>query len=80
MPVIIGQINAGLMWPQGFSQAENKKPSIDKLRNLYCLLTHVRYTHRRAVVNIANSLQTYVELASVWVPSYAHLVECTRRV
>ena len=35
IPFVIGPINGGLPWPPGFSQANNQKAWIDRLRNLY---------------------------------------------
>ncbi len=63
VPFIIGPINGGLPWPQGFSQADNQKALIDNLRNLYRFLPFARSTYRRAAAIIAGSSQTYAEFA-----------------
>ena len=60
---MIGPINGGLPWPQGFSQADNQKSWIDNLRNLYRFMPFARSTFRRAAAIIAGSSQTYAEFA-----------------
>jgi glycosyltransferase involved in cell wall biosynthesis len=64
IPFIVGPINGGLPWPQGFSQADNQKAWIDNLRNLYRFLPFTRSTYRRAAAIIAGSSQTYAEFAA----------------
>jgi glycosyltransferase involved in cell wall biosynthesis len=64
VPFIIGPINGGLPWPQGFTQADNQKAWIDNLRNLYRFLPFARSTYRRAAAIIAGSSQTYAEFAA----------------
>jgi glycosyltransferase involved in cell wall biosynthesis len=64
IPFVIGPINGGLPWPQGFSQADNQKAWIDNLRNLYRFLPFARSTYRRAAAIIAGSSQTYAEFAT----------------
>lgn len=63
IPCVIGPINGGLPWPQGFSQADNQKSWIDNLRNLYRFMPFARSTFRRAAAIIAGSSQTYAEFA-----------------
>jgi glycosyltransferase involved in cell wall biosynthesis len=63
-PFIIGPINGGLPWPQGFSQADNQKAWIDNLRNLYRYVPFARSTYRRAAAIIAGSSQTYAEFSA----------------
>ena len=63
-PFIIGPINGGLPWPKGFSQANNQKGRIDKLRNLYRFLPFAQSTYRRAAAIIAGSSHTYAEFAA----------------
>jgi glycosyltransferase involved in cell wall biosynthesis len=63
VPFIIGPINGGLPWPQGFSQASNQKALIDNLRNAYRFLPFARSTYRRAAAIIAGSSQTYAEFS-----------------
>jgi glycosyltransferase involved in cell wall biosynthesis len=64
IPFIIGPINGGLPWPQGFSQADNEKAWIDNLRSLYRFMPFARSTYRRAAAIIAGSSQTYAEFAT----------------
>jgi len=63
VPFVIGPINGGLPWPQGFSQADNQKAWIDNLRNVYRFLPFARSTYRRAAAIIAGSSQTYAEFS-----------------
>jgi glycosyltransferase involved in cell wall biosynthesis len=63
IPFMIGPINGGLPWPQGFSQADNQKAWFDRLRNLYRFFPFAKSTYRRAAVIIAGSSQTYAEFA-----------------
>jgi glycosyltransferase involved in cell wall biosynthesis len=63
IPFIIGPINGGLPWPNGFSQADNQKGWIDNLRDLYRFMPFARSTYRRAAAIIAGSSQTYAEFA-----------------
>jgi len=63
VPFVIGPINGGLPWPQGFSQAESQKSWIDNLRNVYRFLPLSRSTFRRAAAIIAGSSQTYAEFS-----------------
>jgi glycosyltransferase involved in cell wall biosynthesis len=64
VPFVIGPINGGLPWPQGFSQADNQKAWFDNLRNLYRFMPFARSTYRRAAAIIAGSSQTYAEFAT----------------
>lgn len=64
IPFVIGPINGGLPWPPGFSQANNQKGWIDRLRSLYRLMPFARSTYRRAAAIIAGSSQTYSEFAT----------------
>ena len=64
IPFVIGPINGGLPWPQGFSQADNQKQWISGLRNLYRFLPFARSTYRDAAAIIAGSSQTYAEFAA----------------
>jgi glycosyltransferase involved in cell wall biosynthesis len=63
VPFIIGPINGGLPWPEGFSQADEQKAWIDSLRRLYRFMPFARSTYRRAAAIIAGSSQTYKEFA-----------------
>ena len=64
IPFVIGPINGGLPWPQGFSQADNQKQWISSLRNLYRFLPFARSTYRDAAAIVAGSSQTYAEFAA----------------
>ncbi len=64
IPFVIGPINGGLPFVQGFSQANNQKQWISGLRNLYRFLPFARSTYRRAAAIIAGSSQTYAEFAA----------------
>jgi len=64
IPFVIGPINGGLPWPQGFSQAERQKEWISNLRNCYHFLPFARSTYLRATAIIAGSSQTYAEFAA----------------
>lgn len=64
IPFVIGPINGGLPWPQGFSQADNQKQWISGLRSLYRFLPLARSTYRDATAIIAGSSQTYAEFAA----------------
>jgi len=63
VPFIIGPINGGLPWPQGFSQASNQRSWIDNLRNLYRIMPFAKSTYRRAAAIIVGSSQTYAEFS-----------------
>jgi glycosyltransferase involved in cell wall biosynthesis len=63
VPFVIGPLNGGLPWPPGFSQLENQKEWVAKLRNLYRYLPFARSTYRHAAAIIAASSQTYSEFA-----------------
>jgi glycosyltransferase involved in cell wall biosynthesis len=64
VPFIIGPINGGLPWPEGFSQASNQRGWIDNLRGLYRFMPFTRSTYRRAAAIIAGSSHTYAEFAT----------------
>ena len=64
IPFVIGPINGGLPYVQGFSQASNQKQWISSLRNLYRFLPFARSTYRKATAIIAASSQTYAEFAA----------------
>jgi glycosyltransferase involved in cell wall biosynthesis len=63
IPFVIGPINGGLPFVQGFSQADNQKEWISSLRGLYRFLPFARSTYRHAAAIIAASSQTYAEFA-----------------
>ncbi len=64
IPFVIGPINGGLPWPQGFSQADNQKEWISNLRKLYRLMPFARSTYRNAAAIVAGSSQTYAEFSA----------------
>jgi len=64
IPFVIGPLNGGLPFVQGFSQADNQKQWISSLRNLYRFLPYARSTYRNAAAIIAASSQTYAEFAA----------------
>jgi glycosyltransferase involved in cell wall biosynthesis len=61
IPFVIGPINGGLPFVQGFSQAANQREWISSLRSLYRFLPFARSTYRNAAAIIAASSQTYAE-------------------
>jgi glycosyltransferase involved in cell wall biosynthesis len=63
IPFVIGPINGGLPYVQGFSQASNEKQWISDFRTLYRFLPFARSTYRNAAAIIAASSQTYAEFA-----------------
>jgi len=64
IPFVIGPINGGLPYVQGFSQANNEKQWISGFRNLYRFMPFARSTYRNAAAIIAASSQTYAEFAA----------------
>jgi glycosyltransferase involved in cell wall biosynthesis len=64
IPFIIGPINGGLPFLQGFSQADHQKEWISGLRGLYRFLPFAGSTYRRAAAIIVASSQTYAEFAT----------------
>ena len=63
VPFIIGPINGGLPWPQGFSQADKQRKWIDRLRSVYRFLPFAKSTYHRAAAIIAGSSHTWGEFA-----------------
>ena len=63
VPFVIGPVNGGLPWPQGFRHAKPKSGWICGLRRLYPFLPFARSTYRRAGAIIAGSSHTLSELA-----------------
>lgn len=64
IPFVIGPLNGGLPWPPGFSQLENQREWVSRLRSLYRYLPFARSTYRDAAAIIAASSQTYAEFAA----------------
>jgi glycosyltransferase involved in cell wall biosynthesis len=63
IPFVIGPLNGGLPFVEGFSQAKNQKQWISSLRSLYRFLPFARSTYRDAKAIIAASSQTFAEFA-----------------
>ena len=61
LPFVLGPLNGGLPFVQGFSQAQKQKEWVSNLRNLYQYLPFARTTYRRAAAIIVASSQTYAE-------------------
>jgi glycosyltransferase involved in cell wall biosynthesis len=59
IPFVIGPIQGGLPWPPGFSQLDNQKEWIARLRNLYRFMPFARSTYRHATAIIVASSATY---------------------
>jgi glycosyltransferase involved in cell wall biosynthesis len=64
VPFVIGPLNGGLPYAQGFSQADNQKQWISGLRRFYRFMPFSRSTFRNAAAIIAASSQTYAEFAA----------------
>jgi len=64
IPFVIGPINGGLPWPQGFSQADKQKEWISDLRRFYRFLPFARSTYKNAAAIIAGSSHTFTEFAA----------------
>ncbi len=64
IPFVIGPINGGLPFVQGFSQATGQKEWISNLRGLYRFFPFARSTYRHATAIIAASSQTYAEFSA----------------
>lgn len=65
VPFVIGPVNGGLPWPQGFRQAKAQNNRwILRLRDIYPFLPFARSTYRRAAAVIAGSSHTYSELST----------------
>ncbi len=63
IPFVIGPLNGGLPWPDGFGQLKKQKEWISNLRNLYRFMPFARSTYYNAAAIIAASSQTYAEFA-----------------
>lgn len=62
IPFVIGPVNGGLPWLQGFRQAKAQNGWICRLRGLYPFLPFARSTYRCAGAIIAGSSHTCAEL------------------
>ena len=63
IPFVIGPINGGLPYVEGFSQASNERQWTSNFRKLYRVMPFARSTYRNAAAIIAASSQTYSEFA-----------------
>ncbi len=63
IPIVIGPINGGLPFVEGFAQAKKQKEWISNLRGLYRYMPFARSTYRHAAAIIAASSQTFSEFA-----------------
>jgi glycosyltransferase involved in cell wall biosynthesis len=61
IPFVIGPVNGGLPWPQGFVQTARQREWITGLRNAYRFLPFARSTYRDARAIIAGSSHTCTE-------------------
>jgi glycosyltransferase involved in cell wall biosynthesis len=61
IPFVIGPLNGGLPWPEGFSQVAEQKEWISSLRNVYRFLPFARSTYRDAAAIMVASSHTYAE-------------------
>jgi len=64
VPFVIGPVNGGLPWPQGFRQAKAQNGWICRIRRLYPFLPFARSTYGRAAAIIGGSSHTCAELAT----------------
>ena len=68
IPFVIGPLNGGLPWPQGFPQLEKQRQQagywVSNLRGLYRYLPFARATYAKATAIIAGSSHTYSEFAA----------------
>ena len=68
IPFVIGPLNGGLPWPEGFPQLDEQRRKagwwISKLRGLYRYLPFSRSTYAKAAAIIAGSSHTFAEFAA----------------
>ncbi len=68
IPFVIGPLNGGLPWPEGFPQLDKQRREagywVSNLRGLYRYLPFARSTYRRAAAIIAGSSHTCAEFAA----------------
>src|SRR5688500_2010700 len=63
IPIVIGPLNGGLPWPEGFSQIKKTKTWIAGFRDLHQFMPFARSTYRHAAAIIAGSSQICSEFA-----------------
>lgn len=68
IPFVIGPLNGGLPWPQGFPQLDAQRAQagygVSRLRGCYRYMPFARSTYRNAAAIIAGSSHTFSEFAS----------------
>jgi glycosyltransferase involved in cell wall biosynthesis len=68
IPFVIGPLNGGLPWPEGFPQLDKQRRaagySVAKLRGLYKYLPFARATYTKSSAIIAGSSHTFAEFAA----------------
>lgn len=63
IPIVVGPINGGLPFVQGFAQAENQREWISRFRTLYRFMPFARSTYRNAAAVMVASSHTYAEFS-----------------
>lgn len=70
IPFVIGPLNGGLPWPEGFPQLDVQRKQagywISHLRNCYRYMPFARSTYRNAAAIIAGSSHTFSEFAAAY--------------
>jgi len=68
IPFVIGPLNGGLPWPEGFPQLDKQRREagywVSSLRGLYRYLPFARSTYAKAAAIIAGSSHTFAEFAA----------------
>jgi glycosyltransferase involved in cell wall biosynthesis len=64
VPFVIGPLNGGLPWPQGFKQADQQREWLSNLRYLYRFMPFAQTTFHHASAIIAGSSQTFSEFST----------------
>lgn len=63
IPIVIGPINGGLPFVEGFKQAQNQKQWISRFRTLYRFMPFARSTYYKAAAILVASSHTYQEFS-----------------
>lgn len=61
IPFVLGPINGGLPWPDGYEQAQRQKEWVSNLRALYRYVPYSRSMYREATAVVVGSSQTWRE-------------------
>jgi glycosyltransferase involved in cell wall biosynthesis len=68
IPFVIGPLNGGLPWPEGFPQLDTQRAQagygVSRLRDYYIYMPFARSTYQNAAAIIAGSSHTFSEFAS----------------